>query len=179
VTGAAAGRPPAVAAYGGWPSPISAELVAHRAVAYDAVQAAGAVYWLETRPSEGGRSALVRWTPQDGAVDAVPATFDVGSQVHEYGGGAYLAADRTLLVVRRDDQRIYRMDLDRDRPLQPITPPAADAGRAAPRRPARHSRAAAAGMRPGRPAGVGGGSQRAGRAAHRRVLPAVGAGWPG
>jgi dipeptidyl aminopeptidase/acylaminoacyl peptidase len=123
VTGAAEGRPPTVAAYGAWPSPISAELVAQQAVAYDAVQVtASSVYWLETRPSEAGQSVLVRWTPQDGAVDAVPATFEVGSQVHEYGGGAYLAADPTLFVVRRDDQRIHRIDLHREQPPQPITP---------------------------------------------------------
>jgi dipeptidyl aminopeptidase/acylaminoacyl peptidase len=123
VTGAAAKRPPTLAAYGAWPSPISAELVAQQAVAYNAVQVtARAVYWLETRPSEGGRTVLVRWTPQGGAADAVPARFDVGSQVHEYGGGAYLAADPTLFVVRRDDQRVYRVDLDRDQPPQPVTP---------------------------------------------------------
>jgi dipeptidyl aminopeptidase/acylaminoacyl peptidase len=123
VTEAAPRQPPAVTPYGAWPSPISPELVAQRAVAYDAVQVtAGAVYWLETRPSEAGRTVLVRWTPQDGALDAVPATFDVGSRVHEYGGGAYLAADPTLFVVRRDDQRIYRVDLHRDQPPQPITP---------------------------------------------------------
>jgi dipeptidyl aminopeptidase/acylaminoacyl peptidase len=99
-------------------------VVAQQALTYDAVQVtAEAVYWLESRPMDDGRTVLVRWTPQDGAVDAVPATFDVGSsRVHEYGGGAYLAADRTLFIVRRDDQRIYRVDLDRDQPPQPVTP---------------------------------------------------------
>ena len=124
MTGATAPRPSAVTASGHRVWPIGAELVAAQAVAYDAVQVtAEAVYWLETRSLEGGRSVLVRWTPQSGAVDAVPASFDVGSRVHEYGGGAYLADDSTVFVVRRADQRIYRIDVDRNRPPQPITPP--------------------------------------------------------
>ena len=118
-----AGRPAAVSPYGCWPSPISADLVARQTIAYDAVQVtAEAVYWLETRPLEDGRTVLVRWISQGGAADVVPAAFDVGSQVHEYGGGAYLAAEPTVFVVRRDDQRLYRIDLDRDDRPQPITP---------------------------------------------------------
>jgi dipeptidyl aminopeptidase/acylaminoacyl peptidase len=121
--GPTAERPAAVSPYGWWPSPISADLVARQTIAYDAVQiTAEAVYWLETRPLEGGRTVLVRWTFQGGAVDVVPAAFDVGSRVHEYGGGAYLAAESTVFVVRRDDQRLYRIDLDQDHRPQPITP---------------------------------------------------------
>ena len=109
--------------YGNWPSSISAELVARQATAYDAVQATpNGVYWLETRPLEHGRTVLVRWTPSSGAVDALPDWFDVGSRVHEYGGGAYLATNQALFVVRRDDQRLYRMDLDQQHAPWPITP---------------------------------------------------------
>jgi dipeptidyl aminopeptidase/acylaminoacyl peptidase len=40
-----------------------------------------------------------------------PAWFDVGSQVHEYGGGAYwVADDGTVFAVHDEDQRIYRLD---------------------------------------------------------------------
>ncbi len=128
-SGPTAGRPPAVAAYGYWPSPIGADLVAWRTVAYDAVQVtADAVYWLESRPSEQGRTVLVRWTSDTGATDAVPTRFEAGSRVHEYGGGAYLAAESTVFVVRRDDQRVYRIELDRDGSPQPITPPPGTAG---------------------------------------------------
>src|SRR4029453_10216585 len=35
--------------------------------------------------------------------------FDVGSRVHEYGGGAYLPAGRTLFACSRGDQRLYRI----------------------------------------------------------------------
>jgi dipeptidyl aminopeptidase/acylaminoacyl peptidase len=113
--------PSAVTPYGLWPSPIDGEQVARQATAYDAVHTSGeAVYWLETRPSQDGWAVVVRWTEDTGAADAVPAGFDVGSRVHEYGGGAYLPAGRTLFACHQGDQRLYRIDRQRD-PV-PITP---------------------------------------------------------
>jgi dipeptidyl aminopeptidase/acylaminoacyl peptidase len=113
--------PAAVTTYGLWPSPIDGEQVARQATAYDAVHTSGeAVYWLETRPSQDGRAVVVRWTEDTGAADAVPAGFDVGSRVHEYGGGAYLPAGRMLFACNQGDQRLYRIDGQRD-PV-PITP---------------------------------------------------------
>jgi hypothetical protein len=113
--------PSAVTPYGLWPSPIDAGRVARQATAYDAVHTSGAaVYWLETRPSQDGRAVVVRWTDDAGAADAVPARFDVGSRVHEYGGGAYLPAGRTLFACSRGDQRLYRIDGEHG-PV-PITP---------------------------------------------------------
>src|SRR4029450_10115550 len=89
----------AVTPYGLWPSPIDAEQVARQATAYDAVHTSGeAVYWVETGPSQDGRAVVVRWTEDTGAADAVPAQFDVGSRVHEYGGGGSLSAGAGLLV---------------------------------------------------------------------------------
>jgi dienelactone hydrolase len=113
--------PAAVTPYGLWPSPIDAEQVARQATAYDAVDTSGeAVYWLETRPSQDGRAVVVRWTEDTGVADAVPAGFDVGSRVHEYGGGAYLPAGRMLFACSQGDQRLYRIDQGCD-PV-PITP---------------------------------------------------------
>jgi dipeptidyl aminopeptidase/acylaminoacyl peptidase len=114
----------AVNPYGIWPSPIDGEQVASQATAYDAVHASGgAVYWLETRPSQDGRAVVVRWTDDAGAADAVPAGFDVGSRVHEYGGGAYLPAGRTLFACNQGDQRLYRIDGQRDPvPISPEPP---------------------------------------------------------
>jgi dipeptidyl aminopeptidase/acylaminoacyl peptidase len=101
--------------YGLWPSPIDADQVARQAIAYDAIHASGgAIYWLETRPSEAGRAVVVRWTDGGGAADAVPAGFEVGSRVHEYGGGAYLPVGTMLFACRQDNQRLYRIDEDRD-----------------------------------------------------------------
>jgi hypothetical protein len=45
------------------------------------------VRWLEARPAEGGRIALVEW--RDGRLgELTPAGFNVRTRLHEYGGGA-------------------------------------------------------------------------------------------
>jgi dipeptidyl aminopeptidase/acylaminoacyl peptidase len=116
-----AGDRAVVAPYGSWPSPISAELVARGATTYDAVQITDtSVYWLEGRPAEDGRTVVVRWTPDGGALDLIPPGFSVGTRVHEYGGGAYLVAGTALLFANEDDQRLYRI-AEGGRP-EPITP---------------------------------------------------------
>ena len=59
---------------------------------YDAVQIAGdAVYWIEGRPDEGSRDTLVRWRPDGGATEPLPAGYSVGTHIYGYGGGAYRA----------------------------------------------------------------------------------------
>jgi dipeptidyl aminopeptidase/acylaminoacyl peptidase len=100
-----------IAPFGSWRSPVSASLVAGGRVGLDALQVDGQdLYWLEGRPSEGGRYALVR----NGA-EATPATFNVRTRVHEYGGGAYVAHGGTVYFSNYADQRLYRDG-------QPITP---------------------------------------------------------
>jgi dipeptidyl aminopeptidase/acylaminoacyl peptidase len=119
--------PKQVAPYGRWESPINAEQVAQRTIAYDDVRLDGeAVYWLESRPQEEGRTALVRWTPDAGHTDVLPPGFDVGSRVHEYGGGAYFVGGRVLIASNLDDGRLYRVT--GNRVITPITPEASPPG---------------------------------------------------
>src|SRR5689334_21861890 len=76
---------PTVASYGSWSSPITVDLVANEGgVAYGSLSAGDeGVYWLESRPQEQGRQALV-FRPHGGdAVDVVPAGFNVRTRVHE------------------------------------------------------------------------------------------------
>ena len=83
--------------YGTWPSPVTAALVAAQGLRLGSVVADGdAVYWVEGRPSEGGRSVVVRRTADGGIRDVVPAGFNARTRVHEYGGGAYLVDGRHL-----------------------------------------------------------------------------------
>ncbi|MBB2204167.1 alpha/beta hydrolase family protein [Gluconacetobacter takamatsuzukensis] len=105
---AGTGPEPAIRPYGTWPSPVTAALVAGKTLGLGSVQADGeAVYWLETRPSEAGRTVLVRWTAADGIRDMTPPPFDIGTRAHEYGGGAYVAASGRIAFSHRPDGSIW------------------------------------------------------------------------
>ena len=100
---------PTVAPYGAWGSPITPARVARAGRRLGAAEIApdGAVWWLEGRPEEGGRMALMR-RPRGGAPELVtPAGFNVRTRVHEYGGGAYAVADGTVFYSNFADQRVY------------------------------------------------------------------------
>lgn len=109
---------------GSWPSPITPERAASAAGAIEWPLADGdALYWLETRPSEGGRSAVVTLASNGIRRDLLPAPINVRSRVHEYGGRPYTVADGILYFVLQDDQRIYRLDTRDSRALPiAITP---------------------------------------------------------
>ena len=107
--------PPEIAPYGSWASPITSELIVASTVGLGDVQLDGkAVYWLESRPQEGGRSLVMRLSAEGSAVEVTPPAGEpacnVRSRVHEYGGGAYLAARGTLYFSNDCDQRLYRQD---------------------------------------------------------------------
>ena len=102
--------PKTVAPHGTWPSPITAEMIVGTTISLATVLVDGTdIYWLEGRPSEGGRVVLVRQT-DDGPVDVLPDGFSARSRVHEYGGGAAVVSAGTAYFVNFEDQRIYRID---------------------------------------------------------------------
>ncbi len=86
-------------------SPITAELLVEGAGAISEVIADGHdVYWTESRPSEQGRVAVMRWRPDSttktpdggGVVEVTPTATNVRTRVHEYGGGAWWVANGRL-----------------------------------------------------------------------------------
>ena len=94
------------APYGSWRSPISAESLVQGAAGISEVMPDGdAVWWCESRPSEGGRTAMMRW--QGGNRTEVTAPdANVRTRVHEYGGGAWTPdycqdSSRLILEVHR------------------------------------------------------------------------------
>src|SRR5688572_27861524 len=96
-------------AFGTWASPLSAAAVAAGGLRLGAVALDGEdIYWLEGRPSEGGRYALMKRTPDGTITEVTPRDMNVRSRVHEYGGGAYLVAAGVVFAVNFSDQRIYR-----------------------------------------------------------------------
>lgn len=107
--------------YGTWPSPISAESVAAQGVRFGSVAAdRGDIYWLERRPHEAGRNALVRRRPDGRRDELTPPGFNVRTRVHEYGGGAYVVAGGQVYFVNFTDQRVYRAPAESGAPT-PVT----------------------------------------------------------
>lgn len=101
------------AAYGSWKSPITAELASGSNVGFSSVTITdGTVYWLESRPAEGGRTTIMRWDQQQGEREILSRAYNVNSRVHEYGGGELLVATSGIYFINNDDQQIYRLNAD-------------------------------------------------------------------
>ena len=95
--------------YGSWDSPISAEKVAGGEVRFNEIKLIeGDVYWLEERPAEEGRIALMRWSQANGEEELLPKEYSVRTRVHEYGCGAMLVDGSSIYFVRDQDQQIYQ-----------------------------------------------------------------------
>src|SRR5260370_40018804 len=78
------------APYGSWKSPITSDLIVRESIGLGQVKMDGNdIYWIEMRPSEGGRQVVVRRTTADQNVDVSPRKFNARTRVHEYGGGDY------------------------------------------------------------------------------------------
>ena len=115
------------APYGSWQSPITSESIVAEAVGLGGIALDGDdIYWLESRPSEGGRRVIVRRTPDGETADMTPRPFNVRTRVHEYGGGDFTLADGVLYFVNFEDQRLYRQELGGE--PQPLTPEADPVG---------------------------------------------------
>ena len=102
---------PTIAPYGSWKSPITTSLIVSGTVGLGQIALDGDdVYWVEMRPSEGGRMVIVRRGADGVAEDVTPPPYNARTRVHEYGGGAFLVADSVAYFSNFADQRLYRQD---------------------------------------------------------------------
>ncbi|MBS1304279.1 prolyl oligopeptidase family serine peptidase [Loktanella sp. SALINAS62] len=118
--------------YGEWASPIApADLAKGTRKIEQICRDGDAVVWIESRPEEGGRSAIMRWTPAQGFEDATPRWFSARTTVNSYGGGAMAVRDGVLAFVQYSAEafpktRDQRVHLAAPGKLpKPITPPVA------------------------------------------------------
>src|SRR5258708_316652 len=112
---------PEVLPYGSWPTPITAARVVEAAVRLGGLRADGTdLWWLELRPQEGGRTALVRHRADGTVQELVGAPRNVRTAVHEYGGGAAWFRDGVAWFTDWTDQRLSRFEPGGE-PV-PITP---------------------------------------------------------
>jgi len=109
--------------YGSWPTPVTSEVVVTKAVKLAEVQVDGEdVIWSESRPAEGGRTALVRLRGGT-REELLPVEWNARTAVHEYGGGAWWARDGVVWFAAWNDQRLYRCD-PANGSFEPLTPEA-------------------------------------------------------
>lgn len=111
------------APHGSWKSPITSDLIVAQSIGLSEVRFDGdEIYWLESRPQEGGRSVVVRYVSwSSSSEDVTPEGFNVRTRAHEYGGGAWAVADGMIYFSNNADGRLYRMDRYGHQPL-PLTP---------------------------------------------------------
>src|SRR5438552_718700 len=111
------------APYGFWKSPITSDRIVAEVVGLGQIALDGAdIYWTEGRPSEGGRSVIVRRTPDGAIADQTPPPFNARTRAHEYGGGAFAVQDGVIYFSNFSDQRLYRQEPGQT--PRPITPEA-------------------------------------------------------
>ena len=92
---------------GSWASPISFESLVEGAVNPSDLRVSdGVLYWLESRPADGGR-LVVMSDDGSGARQLTEAPFNVRTRVHEYGGAPYLAAGGSLWFSNFADQKLH------------------------------------------------------------------------
>ena len=116
-------------AYGSWPSLIQADQLATAALRFSQPCIDGeSVYWLEGRAAEGGRQVVMQALlgPGGSAREFSPASVNVRTRVHEYGGGDFAVHDGRLIFVDFSDQRIYLGGEQGGQPLSLAGPRYAD-----------------------------------------------------
>ncbi|HEX73653.1 MAG TPA: S9 family peptidase [Dehalococcoidia bacterium] len=112
---------PRMTPYGSWKSPITSEMIVAETVGLGQIAIDGEdIYWIETRPVEGGRYVIRHWSPDRQAVDVTPSPFNARTLVHEYGGGSFVVAGGTIYFSNFSDQRIYHQThVSQPRPITP------------------------------------------------------------
>jgi dipeptidyl aminopeptidase/acylaminoacyl peptidase len=113
-----------IAPYGSWKSLITSDLIVSGSIGLSQPLFDGNdVYWVEMRPTEGGRSVIVKRDATGKLTDVNPLPINARTRVHEYGGGDYTVRDGVVYFSNFSDQRIYT-SLDGSEP-SPVTTAAA------------------------------------------------------
>lgn len=100
--------------YGTWSSPISAEDIAKGAkTKLNMLIDEDNTYYVEARPTNKGRSTIVKRDTKGNIQDVTPADFNVRTFVHEYGGGAFTVNKGTIYASSGTDSAIYVITPDK------------------------------------------------------------------
>src|SRR5262245_1586071 len=97
-----------IAPYGSWKSPITSDLIVQGSIGLSQLKLEGdTAYWIEMRPSEGGRQVIVRQDRDGNRRDLNPPGFNARTRVHEYGGGEYAIDGDSVYFSNFSDQQLY------------------------------------------------------------------------
>lgn len=100
-----------VAPYGSWETPFTGRAIVKDTIGYGTIVTDNEdIYWIETRPSEGGRHVIVKRSADGKISDVLPRDFNARSRVHEYGGGAFTVHQGVIYFVQYDDQQLYKIE---------------------------------------------------------------------
>ena len=100
---------PLIAPYGSWNSPLTSDRIVSESIRLGQIALDGnQVFWVESRPGEGGRNTIVQRDADGTHRTLTPAPLNVRTRVHEYGGGAYCVAEGVVYFSNFSDQRLYR-----------------------------------------------------------------------
>lgn len=100
--------------YGSWPSPITADLVLSSAIAFSELIPSSTpnnLYWIESRPSQAGRNAIVSVVAEGGEVEVIAdEKWNARTRVHEYGGGSVAVVGEGKVVFSSIDGPLYQVE---------------------------------------------------------------------
>ena len=112
-----------IAPYGAWESPVTTEMLTAGALRFEGVAVDGDdVFWVESRPDEGGRCAAMRLTAEGAMSEVTTPAHNARTRVHEYGGGALAVSNGVAYFSNFADQRLYRRPVDGSEAPAAITP---------------------------------------------------------
>ncbi|MDG1957477.1 MAG: S9 family peptidase [Candidatus Binatia bacterium] len=111
-----------IAPFGAWTSPLSSQAMLADQVGLGAPHPLRkSLLWTESRPTEGGRVALLARSSEGLVQDLLAPDGSVRTRVHEYGGGALAASEHRIVYSSDRDRRLYTMDLNGEGRV-PLTP---------------------------------------------------------
>ncbi|QYK06634.1 S9 family peptidase [Shewanella zhangzhouensis] len=99
---------PMAARYGTWISPLTAEDVYASSDELIELRAVGDLMYFSEFDGKSGNTGIKRLEADGSVSQVVPAEFNVGSRVHEYGGGDFLGIGQSLFATGKSDQLFYR-----------------------------------------------------------------------
>ena len=107
--------------YGSWESVFTPEKIIEGGLRFNEIRIDNQdIYFLEGRPSESGRSVIIKHNQDGTTTDIIPKKFNSRNAVHEYGGGSFTVKDEIVFFTNWEDQLIYKVSADK---ITPITEP--------------------------------------------------------